>query len=69
MTDTLGLKALLVRRNMTIERLSKLTGISRASLSYKINNKRDFTTREILKMQDVLLISDEERNAIFLHRS
>ena len=66
MTNTVALKSLLVRRGMTLEQLSEKTGISRVSLSYKINNKREFWQSEIVLLQEVLQMSDEERNHIFL---
>ena len=69
MTDTLRLKAALVRRGVTIERLSKMVNLSTASLSMKINGKREFKVSEILSMQEALQITDEERDLIFLNRS
>ena len=68
MTDTLRLKAALVRKGLTIEKLSDMVNLSRMTLSLKINGKREFKGSEILLMQDILKISDEERDLIFLKR-
>lgn len=67
MTDTLGLKALLVRRGITLEQLSELTGLSKTTLSLKINGIREFKASEIVRLQEVLKISDKERDLIFLN--
>ena len=46
--------------------LASAIGLSRQSLSYKVNNKREFVPSEINKICDILGISDlEERQAIF----
>ena len=65
MTDTLKLKALLVSKGITLNDLSDLIGLSVTSLSYKINNKREFKSAEIKAFQNAIGISNEERDAIF----
>lgn len=65
MTDTKKFKSLLVAKGMTMARLSELTGISIASLSYKINNKRQFLAREIQCIQKILELTDKQRDEIF----
>ena len=54
MTDTREMKAMLVRKGMTVEKTAKLIGISPQSMSYKLNNKREFTGTEIMKISEVL---------------
>ena len=65
MTNTLELKAMMIRRQITAEELADRIGISQQSLSYKINNKREFTSSEIKSISDVLAMTLEERDMIF----
>lgn len=46
--------------------LASAIGLSRQSLSYKVNNKREFVPSEINKICEILGILDlEEKQAIF----
>lgn len=65
MTDTLEFKSIMVKRGLTLKKLSNLIGISDTTLSYKINNKREFTSSEIEALREVLDLTEEERNRIF----
>lgn len=65
MTDSLYLKSMLVRRGITLEDVSEQIGVSKTSLSYKINNKRQFTATEIAKLSSILQLTTEERDKIF----
>ena len=65
MTDTLYLKSMLVRRGVTLEDVSEQIGLSKTSLSYKINNKRQFTATEIAKLSSILQLTQEQRDKIF----
>lgn len=65
MTDTLYLKSILVRRGVTFEYVSEQMGLSKTSLSYKINNKRQFTATEIVKLSNILNLTANERDEIF----
>lgn len=65
MTDTEELKRLIRRKGFTLEELSQKIGLSKTSLSYKINNKIDFKTKEIKKIQNILNLTDEQRDFIF----
>lgn len=65
MTDTKKFKAAMVEKGMTLAKLSEATGISTASLSYKINNHRQFSAREISTIQIILGLTATERDAIF----
>lgn len=65
MTDTIELKSILVKKGLTLKKLSTIIGISTTTLSYKINNKREFSSSEIAAMQEVLDLTKEERDRIF----
>ena len=65
MTDTEELKKLIRKNGYTLEELSCKIGLSKTSLSYKINNKIDFKTKEIKKIQNVLNLTDTQRDYIF----
>lgn len=65
MTDTKFLKSLLVAKGITLNQLAELTGISLTSLSYKVNNHRQFTAREISVIQKALNLTNDERDNIF----
>ena len=65
MTNILLLKAKLMELGLTQDQLAEMIGISKASLSYKINNRRDFTISETLKIQKALGLTREERDQIF----
>ena len=47
MTDTLEIKKIIRMKGFTLDTLSKKIGISRTSLSYKINNIVEFNAQEI----------------------
>lgn len=65
MTNSLKLKGRIIEKGYTITTLSKEIGISYTSLSYKINNKREFNQREITFICNVLDIKDSERSSYF----
>lgn len=65
MTNTKKFKAAMVEKGMTLAKLSEATGISTASLSYKINNHRQFSAREISTIQTILGLTATERDEIF----
>lgn len=65
MTDTLAFKAYLVRRGYTVQSLADALGIAVCSLSYKMNNKREFKLSEIVAIKKILNMTSEERDAIF----
>ena len=65
MTDTLELKTFLFRKQITLEKLSDLIGLSTTTLSYKINNKIEFKSSEIKAMQEILGLTNDERDKIF----
>lgn len=65
MTDTALLKSLLVLKHITVAQLAKMVGMSTASMSYKINNRRDFSIQEVDAIRRALGLNAEERDAIF----
>ena len=65
MTNTRELKSFLVKRNISAGKLADELGISRVSLSKKINNKREFKASEIVKIQKLLALTNVERDYIF----
>ena len=65
MTDTLELKTILFRKQITLEKLSDLIELSTTTLSYKINNKIEFKSSEIKAMQEILGLTNDERDKIF----
>ena len=65
MTDTKRFKATLVLKGYTLEDLAHEMSMSTATLSYKINNIRQFKVAEIQAIKKILNLSVEERDAIF----
>jgi transcriptional regulator with XRE-family HTH domain len=65
MTDTEELKMLIRKSGLTLEAIASEMKISKTSLSYKINNKRDFKSKEIKKLQIILKLSNSKRDSIF----
>lgn len=60
------LKAKIVERNMTMEELANRIGISTATLYRKVRNPLRMTLMEVVKIKDVLGITDQEAIDIFL---
>lgn len=65
MTNTTEFKAMMVRNGYTAEQLAKEIGMTPQSLSYKINNKREFTATEINNVSKALGLTLEEKEIIF----
>lgn len=65
MTNTHELKVIMYDRKITIKKLAEIIGVSTTTLSYKINNDREFTSSEIVSIQKALNLSNEQRNMIF----
>lgn len=66
MTNTQLFLKILKEKNMKQKELAAAIGISRQSMSYKINNTREFVPSEIEKICSILEITDlEQRQAIF----
>lgn len=60
MTDTKLLLKVLENKGMTQAKLAKAIGISRQSMCYKVNNKREFKPSEMNKILEALGITDYE---------
>ena len=65
---TQELKAYMVRREITTQMLADELNLSKTSLSYKINGKREFKVSEIIKVQNILGMSNEDRDFIFFEQ-
>ncbi len=65
MTDTAKLKYFIERSGLTQTKLAELLGITVPTLNNKVLNKREFSVNEIAKIQKILNISLEEKEAIF----
>ena len=65
MTDTNKLKAALALKGMTAGDLADMIGMSRQSISYKMNNIREFRVKEIIAISEALNLTLEEKEAIF----
>lgn len=65
MTDTTALRACIIRAGHTVKTLAEELGISVCSLSYKLNNKREFRPSEIVAIKNILNLTPNERDAIF----
>lgn len=65
MTNSLKLKARILEKGFTFQKLAKEIGISYQSMSYKINNKREFNQTEIFNICRILEIDENERSAYF----
>lgn len=59
------LRYYIAANNDTTEQLAELLSISRSSLSAKINNKRDFTIREAVKIADRYKFNNEQFVDVF----
>lgn len=65
MTDTALLRSYMALRKINTQELAKMIGMSVASLSYKINNIREFKQSEISAIQVALDLTDEQRDSVF----
>ncbi|WP_303226061.1 toxin-antitoxin system, antitoxin component, Xre family protein [Acidaminococcus sp.] len=65
MTDTAELNAAIARAGITKKDLVKALGLTYAGFWKKIHNLSEFKATEIKKLQELLKLSDEERDHIF----
>lgn len=65
MTNTELLKNAIKQAGVTMTFIADTVGISRHSLYSKIENDTEFKASEIVKIAEVLRLSDAERDAIF----
>ena len=69
MTNKKLLRASLLENGMTDEDGAKLLSISRQSFSYKINNKRKFTSDEISVLAHELKMTPERMMRVFFEHN
>lgn len=60
------LKEKISRSGMTMVAISRKAGITRGTMYNRISGKSDFTASEIVALTDVLSMTKEERDIIFL---
>ena len=68
MTDTRAFKAAMVLANKTMDHLAEALGISRTTLSNKVNNKSEFTASEISALSSELNLDGSQQNSIFFKK-
>ena len=68
MTNTELLKNAIKQAGVTMTFIADTIGISRHSLYSKIENDTEFKASEIVKIAEVLHLSDAERDSIFFAR-
>ncbi len=69
MINTVELKVAMMRRGLTQVKVAEAMGICQPALNYKINNKRQFKVSELTKLRDLLGLSPEQMNEIFLEQA
>lgn len=66
MTDTDKLKDAINSSGISISVLASKIGISREGFYKKLNNKAEFKASEIAALTDILRLTNEKRDEIFL---
>lgn len=69
MVNTVELKVAMMRRGLSQKKAAEAMGICQAALNYKVNNKHQFKVSEITKLRDLLGLSPEQMNEIFLEQA
>lgn len=69
MTNTALLKQYLHNYHLTLKQLAVQLNIALSTLSRKINNKTEFKSIEINRLQKILKLSNRERDAIFFNNN
>lgn len=65
MFDRNKLRAKIVEKGFTMEKLAKILGIDNATLYRKMSMKSDFTRNEIVMIKKILEMTIDEVNSIF----
>ena len=65
MTNTTALRDAVSRSGLKYRAIAGEMGISPYTLQKKIDNETEFKASEIVRLSDLLDLSDAERNAIF----
>lgn len=66
MTDITALNTFIKNSGMTITAIAEKAAIGRPTLYNKLDGKSEFTASEIVSLANVLHMTPEQRNAIFL---
>ena len=61
-----ALRSKMDESGMTVVAIAKKSGILKATLYNRLKGAGEFTASEIVSLSNVLRLSDEERNEIFL---
>lgn len=69
MINTVELKVAMMRRGLTQKKAAEDLGICQGTLSGKINNKHQFKVSELTKLRNLLGLSPEQMNEIFLEQA
>lgn len=69
MVNTVELKVAMMRRGLSQAKAAEALGICQGTLSGKINNKHQFKVSELTKLRDLLGLSPEQMNEIFLEQA
>lgn len=65
MTNSLMFEMAILKAQITKSDIADALGISRVSLTRKINNVTEFKASEISLLKNILKLSDQERDKIF----
>lgn len=65
LTNTEELEIAITRAHITKRQIAKELGISETALYNKLNGSAEFKASEIVKMKDILQLSDKQRDKIF----
>lgn len=62
------LKGKIRERGLTYQKLAKKIGISVTSVNYKVNGQNLFNHEEMIKLREILRLTDNEIIEIFFHK-
>lgn len=66
MTNTLKLKAVIIKVGYTQKYIANMLHMTAATFNYKLNNKSEFKASEIKIMSKILRLTSKEINEFFL---
>ena len=62
------LKGKIREKGLTYQKLAKKIGISVTSVNYKVNGQNFFNHEEMIKLREILRLTDNEIIEIFFHK-
>lgn len=68
MINKLELEIAIIKTGLTKTKVAKTLGLSRMAFYEKINNKKQFTLKEIKELCEILNLGEKERNKIFFNK-